>query len=549
MGGVVINEFAYYLDPAGDTGKEWVELYNPDSVPLDLSGCDLYPARSPHYLIPQGFVLGPCSYVVVHLRQGGANTATDLYEGTGPTNNMTNTKGSLALFADSTRDAILDFVQYGADSQTYEATAAYALIWTRGDYADTVSCGWSLGLAADGADSNRGTDWKGFSRPTPGYSNDPQPYDVALLSASSEPLEIPAGSGFTVSAWLQNQGIYTARNVTVTFFEDGNRDSICQAGEAVLYKEQWDSLAGLRASVFSLPGRTEGPYSLAVTAICDSETAVLNNYRAFDFNVGSPLVINEIMYGPPDGQPEWVELYNRSSWPVDICGWTLEDSTMAAKTVTARHDTVAPGMFVLLAKDTSWFHASCLKEAMADWPSLNNGGDAVCLRDQRGAVIDKVQYNDSWGGDDGRSLERINPLLISQDASGWGGCVDPSGGTPGLKNSIYIERATGGAELRANPNPFSPDGDGGEDWSMVSFDLAWSRALVSLKIFDRTGRPVRTLADRRESGASGSQIWDGRNDGGMVCPIGLYIVLLEAKDYYSSASVKKKLALALARRM
>jgi hypothetical protein len=545
---VVINEFAYYLDPAGDTGREWIELYNPDSLPADLSGYDLYPARSPHYLIPQGFVLGPRSFAVIHLRQNGTNTATDLYEGTSPTANMTNTKGSLALFADSTRDVILDFIEYGADSQTYEATAANALIWTRNDFADTAACGWSLGLNADGTDSNRSADWKGFARPTPGYSNNPQPYDLSLAALGTVPLEIPAGSGFILAVRLQNQGLYAARHLSVTIFEDGNRDSVCQPGETVLHNQSWDSLAGDTVLAFSMAGKPEGCYELSAAAECDSESVRLNNYQRMAYNAGSPLVINEIMYGPPDGQPEWVELYNRSAGPVNIGDWTIEDATALPKPLSAGQDTLFPGCYALLSGDTSWFAASCLRAGVADWPTLNNDGDVFCLRDSRGAAVDRVQYSDAWGGGGGISLERINPFLISQEASGWGGCVAASGSTPGAGNSIYIGRAGEGAELSVNPNPFSPYG-GQDKWTMISYTLSWTRAVVSLKIFDRTGRLVRTLADCRESGASGSVIWDGRDDGNKLCPMGLYITLLEAKDCSGSASVKKKLALALARQL
>ena len=82
--GVVINEFAYYLDPAGDTGKEWIELYNPDSLAQDLSGHDIYCGRSPHYIVPQGFVLAGRSFAVLHLRLARVRAIHDLvdYQGT-----------------------------------------------------------------------------------------------------------------------------------------------------------------------------------------------------------------------------------------------------------------------------------------------------------------------------------------------------------------------------------------------------------------------------------------------------------------------------------
>lgn len=549
--GVVINEFCY--DPLpnipGDKGAEWIELYNPDTIAQDLSGWELAPDRSTHYFVPSGFVLPSKGFVLIHLRCMGVNTATDLYEDTtGIDANMGETSGYIALFANNKNKAktLVDYVAYGAGGQTFESMADTAGIWIQGTFIDTVTCSWSLGLASDGADSNRVADWKEFSKPTPGYTNSPQPYDIALSLPYTAPLEITAGSSFILSVVVENQGTQTARNVSLTFYQDANGDSICQPGETVLHQEQWDSLNGQRVCSFSHGALPEGTCQLAVTALCDSETFLANNHQLFSYLVGSPLVVNEIMYDTIPGIYEWIEVYNRSSSQIDLCNWTLEDATGFPKNITTGHDTVAPNSFALLAKDTTWLQASCLKIKVAGWPGLNNDADLVCLRDPRGAAVDRVQYQDSWGGGDGVSLEKINPFLASQDASGWGGCTASGGSTPGARNSIYIEKLESSAVLKLSPNPFSPDGDGFEDHTLIGFDLAWTRAVVSLKVFDRLGRLVKTLAELQPSGAAGTVVWDGLDGGGRRCPIGLYIVLLEAKDANGSGSVKKKQALALA---
>ncbi len=548
--GVVINEFAYYLDPAGDTGKEWIELYNPDSLAQDLSGYDIYCGRTPHYLVPPGFVLAGRSFAVVHLRLAGVNTASDLYEGTAPTSNMPNTKGSLAIFTDYLRGTIVDFVQYGDDSLTYEATAGTAGIWTRGDFVDTATCAWSLGLATDGADHDTSTDWAEFSKPTPGYSNSPQLYNISLETPSTSPLEIPAGSSFTVSVLVKNQGVNAARNVLLTFYQDANGDSVCQPGETVFHREQWDSLSGERTCSFTHDAQPEGAYQLSALALSDSETVLSNNHQVLAYLAGSPLVINEIMYGPYPGQPEWVELYNRSGSSIDVWNWTFEDATVSPENITTAHRTILPGEYLLLAPDTSYFNSPGPKIELSGWPALNGeGGDIVCLRDPRGAAADRVQYQDTWGGGGGRSLEKINPCLLSQEAANWGGCVASSGSTPGRQNSIYIEKLETSADLTLSPNPFSPDGDGFEDHVLIGFDLAWTRAVVNIKIFDRLGRLLKNLAEQQPFGASGTVVWDGRDGGGRMCPMGVYIVLLEARDANGSGSVKKKQAVALAKKL
>ena len=550
--GVVINEFCYDPLSTSDTGKEWIELYNPDTTACDLTGYELAPDRSDHYLLPSGFVMPPKAFVVIHLRCMGTNTAADLFEDTtGIDANMGESSGYIALFKSSVHGdtTIVDYLEYGTGGQTFESIAGNASIWTVGDFLDTVTCAWSLGLAADGTDHDTSTDWKEFSRPTPGYTNDPQPFDIALSFPCTTPLEVPVGSAFAVSALVVNQGTRTARNVSVKFYRDANGDSICQTGETVLHQEQWDSLAGDRVCGFSHGALPEGAYQLSVSALSDSETVLANNHQVFAYLAGSPMVVNEIMYDPYDGQPEWVELYNRSGSAIDVCNWTLEDAALSPKNITTAHKNILSGEYLLLAPDTSYFTGSCPKIKIAGWPSLNNDGDLVCLRDSRGAAVDRVQYSSSWGGGDGKSLEKINPFLLSQDASGWGGCVSSDGSTPGARNSIYIEKLGSTAELSLSPNPFSPDGDGFQDHVLISLDLSWTRAVVNIKIFDRLGRPVKNLAEQQAFGASGTVVWDGRDGGGRLCPIGLYIVLLEARDANGSGSVKKKQAVALAKKL
>jgi hypothetical protein len=63
--------------------------------------------------------------------------------------------------------------------------------------------------------------------------------------------------------------------------------------------------------------------------------------------------------------------------------------------------------------------------------------------------------------------------------------------------------------------------------------------IVSLKIFDVTGRCVRTLASSRRDPRANTMIWDGRNDAGMALPNGVYRAQLRTE----SRSVSKRLVI------
>ncbi|MBT6144104.1 MAG: hypothetical protein HOH74_01665, partial [Gemmatimonadetes bacterium] len=83
-------------------------------------------------------------------------------------------------------------------------------------------------------------------------------------------------------------------------------------------------------------------------------------------------------------------------------------------------------------------------------------------------------------------------------------------------------------DLLVRPNPFTPNGDGINDLTTVSFSLLrlTSMTPVSLRIFDLAGRLVRRV-DAELAGSSASQLqWDGRDDNELLMPPGLYVFRL-----------------------
>jgi hypothetical protein len=546
--GVTINEFCYHADPSGDTGKEWIEFYNSDSTEQDLSGWDLYPSRTPHFIFPTGTRIAPQSFLLLYLRRDGINTATEIYEGIGDiTSNMTNTKGSVALFTSSNKDTIMDFVQYGDDSLTYEATAAGAGIWTRGVYLDTAFCGNSLGLIADGLDSNRKSDWKEFLRPTPGHTNQPYPVDIEVSVPVVSPETVLPERTFAFSAEIVNMGLDTAFSPVIEMFEDVDGDSIRDAGERLYALLSWDFLCDKRTALAQIPELVEGQYIMAVSARCSSENFTANNYRSLIVTVGNPVVINEFMYYPNSGAAEWIELYNRSGKAVDIKGWSVDDISGEPRTITYATQLIPPNNFVILTSSQTQPIAGCFRLVPdGGLPSLNDDGDVIRLRDARRVQTEMVQYSSDWGKGRAISLEKVNPFLASNAAASWGLSNDSYGSTPGKRNSIYAENTASAATISAGPNPFSPDNDGRDDRTILNYKLPWDDALVNISVFDRLGRRVRTLLSNCRSAREGSYAWDGKNGDGRKCPMGNYIILLEAGEYSGSGSMQAKATVVVA---
>jgi hypothetical protein len=165
--------------------------------------------------------------------------------------------------------------------------------------------------------------------------------------------------------------------------------------------------------------------------------------------------------------------------------------------------------------------------------TLNNAGDDILLFDAFGAVVDSLRYRPGWhsplvDNPHGRSLERINPGLPSTDERNWGTSADPAGGSPGRPNTLHTAIPVSEASLTSSPSPFSPDGDGIDDVTIIAYRLSAAFALVRIRIFDSAGRLVRILADGEPSAAAGRVVWDGMTDRRLRARMGIYVILLEA---------------------
>lgn len=287
---------------------------------------------------------------------------------------------------------------------------------------------------------------------------------------------------------------------------------------------------------------------------------------AVPFAAGT-LVINEIMYDPLAGGSEYVEVLNRSKSRVDVQAWVLsrwsESGTGGKITLSSRPCVLPSGGYLLMASDSdiiAEFPSVKSRDPslirIGSWGSfaLANAGEKILLSDGAGMVIDSVVYSPQWhragiGDVSGHALERICPTLGSNDPRNWSTSVDGRGGTPAEKNSIVVEGETAARGLTFSPNPFSPDGDGYEDFTMIHYNIPTAVAVANIKIFDVRGRLVRWLANNEATGMQGDVVWDGRNDARGAVRVGVYIVLLEASDDKGNLRWSARGAIVVARKL
>ncbi len=261
-----------------------------------------------------------------------------------------------------------------------------------------------------------------------------------------------------------------------------------------------------------------------------------NNTVRFVVRQGFPqgtVLLNEILYAPRPGWPEWVELANPGETSRDLTRWMLTDSrAVDGKGAFPAGTVIAPHDFLVVTGDSDFFafYPEVRRQQVcvtSDFPHLGNTADSLFLTDLAAGVVDWLAYHSSWGGQNGHSLERIRPENPARDSTNWSTSVAALGSTPAQQNSLYFHAESGAGLLMISPDPFSPDGDGRDDFVTLTLHSPWPTAQANVRIFDPSGREVRRLAQNQPIGSRYEILWDGRDAQGRVLPVGLYIAFVE----------------------
>jgi hypothetical protein len=141
------------------------------------------------------------------------------------------------------------------------------------------------------------------------------------------------------------------------------------------------------------------------------------------------LVFSEIMADPEPAVrygEEYLELYNRSGYEINLKGWFLK---VNERSYLLDPFQLMPGGYFLVNGVT-----------------LPNEGAILSLYDSLGLLVHAVSYREPWDGPEwkkegGWSLESPDPDRLCMRSSGWEFSNDPGGGTPGRVNSNHSQQA------------------------------------------------------------------------------------------------------------
>jgi hypothetical protein len=511
---LIINEILYDTDTRD---QEWIELYNPRSTPVDLSQWKIRDNRQKIELSAGSFLIEPCSFVVLsHVPLAAGCGFANLVQANLP---ELNNSGDVIALYDNTGH-LIDSTCYEASSQSERFISL-----ERVRYADSSLDANNWRFCVDSTGS------------TPGRLNSVSPHDYDLAFSQDAfqiyPKHPKAGDKVNVSIRVKNTGRLTAVGAGLALFYQTPG-----SGRKILLQEkvlQPDLNPDQQAEIlFEWNNPPAGYYEIIAEIDYPSDTVMSNNrfQQQIFFSYSSRIVINEIMYDPLTSGKDWLEIFNAGADTINMKSWSLcAGDTIKKYCITNIPLMLKPGQFLVITADSAFSRLTISQEllsVLAKVPPLNNTFSHIFLLDTNLYIIDDVCYYGEWGGGNGVSLERIQPFLDSDEKNNWSSCVDQTGHTAGRVNSIYTSLPLPAATLTVCPDPFSPDQDGFQDLAVISYTCPALTAIVNIKIFDVTGRLVRFLCNNQPSGSHGTFFWDGLNDAGQKCRIGIYFIYFEA---------------------
>ncbi len=267
------------------------------------------------------------------------------------------------------------------------------------------------------------------------------------------------------------------------------------------------------------------------------------------------ILFNELLFNPVLPCDDFIELYNNSLSVFDLSDYyfsstdteTGKESTLTA--VCSMPELIFPGEIkaFTVTKDAILNYYPCASAANVieteRLPSMPDEKGIVSLYSRALDKIDRVEYSSSmhllfFSGDEGVSLEKVNPSLPSGFASNWhsasGSC---NWATPGAANSVSDSLAgnTGGVTLSGER--VTPDGDGIEDVISVNVFPGGDENVISVKVYDNSGKLIKVLCDRLYAAKGASIIWDGTNGNMERVQRGLYLIMV--MSYNSGGEVRR----------
>lgn len=447
--GLVISEIMY--NPSARTdgrNVEYVEIYNTQEFSENIGGFSI--SGSIQYTLPAGVTLAARSYLVIAPNPADMQTVFGLGKVYGGfTQALPNDAGVVQLR--NAQGAVLLTVPYNSTHPWPVAAdgTGHSLVLARASLGERDGNAWSASSLVGGSP---GREEPVVGNPHQGllineflaHTDDPQLDFVELLNFGTRPLDIsgcwlsdsPRTNKFRIPA-----GTVLAPGAMIAFDQTVMGFSLSSGGETIYLRDP----SGNRVIDVVRFGAQEN--GVATGRFPDGNPVFSRLKSPTPGQPNTPVapkavVINEIMYHPPNELDEFIELHNPTTAPVDLGGWRLDEGI--------RH-TFAPGTkipaggFLVVARDVASLrsvhtHLNTANSVGDFDGSLANSGEAISLLKPQVTLstnaanqvvsslshilIDRVDYRDGgkwgrWSDGGGSSLELRDPFADNRSPSNW----------------------------------------------------------------------------------------------------------------------------------
>ncbi|MBL0023592.1 MAG: lamin tail domain-containing protein [Saprospiraceae bacterium] len=306
---------------------------------------------------------------------------------------------------------------------------------------------------------------------------------------------------------------------------------------------------------FSKPIISGINYILTINGVKDKSNNTKTLSFPFSYNVRpdvGDLVISEVLTDPYTGGDDFVELYNKSTKFISLDSIGIKNAQKSETKIIITNFILQPGKYVAISKNTQFLTDTYLPPDTANFisatlPSLNVESaniSIISFRATGDVTVDSFDYNEKMhfgliDNTKGVSLEGIKFSSPTNDANNWHSSSSQNKyATPGYKNSNYSE-SDDDINIGFTPDKkiFTPNGDGHEDFVLITYKTDKPGYLATMRIFDTEGFPVYDLANNYLLGTEGDVKWDGRDNEGNIVRTGMYLIF--TRIFHPDGDVKE----------
>ncbi|MAC96250.1 MAG: hypothetical protein CMC96_12210 [Flavobacteriales bacterium] len=532
---IVINEFYPDFSPSlGLPEAEFVEIFNASNKVFDLENWSISDNSSTTTL--GSYILRPGEYLILCAQSDLAN--------------LQNYGPALGLSSLPTLNNDGDLIQIRNDNNQVIDELTYDLSWYK-DQSKTDG-GWTI------EQINPFTNCTGknnFKASTAAIGGTPGTQNTAFDTLPD-----------TTAPELLNAEVISTDSILLHFNERLDTNSVLSANYSFNTTVVVDQIINLKPNYSSvlltlIDGLDSGQVNtLTVTSLRDCPGNLIGANTIINIILPETanefdLVINEILFNPHTGGSDFVELYNRSNKIISLQNWKLGNRDNEQLNVIIEDPyLIFPEEYVFITTDGSStqqeYPAAQMNRLLevSSMSSFNNDDGIPYILNEKGKQIDQISYHEDMHFEllrevKGVSLERINPHLTSNDQSNFHSAAKSVNyATPGYQNSQYSLSTNFKGTVNLDPETFSPDNDGYQDWLNINYQFPESGNVANVKIYDRQGRLIKELIKNELLAKSGTFKWDGITEDNNKARIGIYVIYFEVFNPNGDQKVYKKTA-------